>query len=189
MIFKEYIRMIKSDLHRYNPREDMPIYTYLHVPGFRYSCWLRTSRFLKSHKGIGWFVLYALARYQLRRYEYRFGISIPYNTAIGPGFYIGHYGGIVVSCHAQIGKNCNINHGVTVGTAYGGKSPGTPVIKDGVYIGPGAKVIGGIIIGNNVAIGANCVVTQSMLDNAVVVGVPGKVSSYKGAGEYVINKV
>lgn len=123
------------------------------------------------------------------RYGYKYGISIPYNTKIGSGFYIGHYGGIVVSHEAQIGKNCNISHGVTVGTSYGGKYPGTPVIQDGVYIGPGAKVIGGITIGNNVAIGANCVVTKPISDNSVVVGVPGRVISEKGAGEYVVNKV
>ena len=50
-----------------------------------------------------------------------------------------------------------------------------------VYIGPGAKVIGGIRIGNNVAIGANAVVTHDVPDNAVVGGVPARILSYNGS--------
>jgi serine O-acetyltransferase len=123
----------------------------------------------------------------LRRYRYKFGISIPYNTDIGPGFYIGHFGGIVVNSEAAIGKNCNINPAVTIGTTYGGKYPGTPRILNNVYLGPGSKIIGGITIGNNAAIGANCVVTESIPDNAVAVGVPGKVFSLKGSANYIIN--
>lgn len=54
-----------------------------------------------------------------------------------------------------------------------------------MYIGPGAKMFGSIKIGNNVAIGANCVVTKDIPDNAVVVGIPGKVISYEGSNGYV----
>jgi len=76
---------------------------------------------------------------------------------------------------------------VSIGAAYGGNYPGVPKIGDNVYIAPGAKLIGGITIGNNVAIGANSVVTKSIPDNAVVVGIPGEVISYKGSENYVIN--
>lgn len=95
----------------------------------------------------------------------------------------------MVNHEAKIGNNCNINHGVTIGTTYGGQYPGTPIIHNNVYIGPGAKIIGGITIGSNVAIGANCVVTKPISDNGVVVGVPGKIISYKGASDYVVNTV
>jgi serine O-acetyltransferase len=54
-----------------------------------------------------------------------------------------------------------------------------------VYIGPGAKIIGAVRVGNNVAIGANCVVTKDVPDNAVVVGVPGKIISFRGSQGYV----
>jgi len=84
-----------------------------------------------------------------------------------------------------IGKNCNISHQVTLGIANRGTHKGVPIIGDNVYIGPGAKIIGDINIGNNVAIGANCVVTKDVPDNAVVVGVPGKVISYEGSMGYV----
>ena len=94
-----------------------------------------------------------------------------------------------MSPDARIGRNCNINHGVTIGTTYGGKFPGTPVIGDNVYLGPGSKVIGGITIGNNVAIGANAVVTAPVPDNAVAVGVPARVVSDKGSVDYIVNTV
>jgi serine O-acetyltransferase len=125
----------------------------------------------------------------LNHYQYRYGISIPYNTEIGPGLYIGHFGGIIVNYQTVIGKNCNINHDVTIGAAYGGKSPGVPVIGDNVYFGPGSKIIGGIHIGNNVAIGANCVLTKTVPDNAIVAGIPGVVISEKGSYEYVTNTI
>ncbi len=189
MTVAEFASALRSDLHRYNPGHEMPVLTYLAVPGFRYTFWFRSARFLKERQGAFWRALYFLARYRLMRCEHKFGICIPYNTEIGPGLYIGHFGGIVISSQARLGKNCNINHDVTVGTAYGGRHPGTPVIKDGVYIGPGARIIGGVTIGSNVAVGANCVVTESVPDNAIVIGVPGRIISFKGAGAYVINTV
>lgn len=87
----------------------------------------------------------------------------------------------------SIGRNCNISQGVTLGQANRGKRKGAPIIGDNVYIGAGAKIIGKVKIGNNVAIGANCVVTKDIPDNAVVVGVPGKVISYEGS-KYYINR-
>jgi serine O-acetyltransferase len=190
MTFVEYKAYVLSDLHRYNPDEHRVLKYIIMVPGFRYTFWMRTVRYFKSRHGlVSMFAYQLLAKIILKRIEYRFGISIPYNTEIGHGLYIGHYGGIVISPEAKIGKNCNLNHGVTVGSTYGGKHPGTPIIGDNVYLGPGSKVIGGIMIGNNVAIGANCVVTNSMPDNAVVVGVPGRVISEKGSFDYVVNRV
>ena len=60
-----------------------------------------------------------------------------------------------------------------------------PIIGDGVYLAPGSKVIGGIVVGNNVAVGSNCVLNKSVENDAIVVGIPGKVISKKGAREYV----
>jgi serine O-acetyltransferase len=117
----------------------------------------------------------------------KYGISIPYNTRIGPGIYIGHYGGIVVNDGVVIGSDCNINHEVTIGVKYGGKNPGVPIIGDRVYLGPGCKVIGGVRLGNDVAIGANAVVVDSVPDSAVAVGIPAKVVSHRGSSVYVVN--
>jgi len=58
-----------------------------------------------------------------------------------------------------------------------------------VYIGPGAKVIGAITVGNNVVIGANAVVSRDIPDNAVVAGVPAEIISMKGSVGYIRNKI
>ena len=118
-----------------------------------------------------------------------YGIQIPWGTHIGKGFYIGHFGTIVVNGGAVIGDNVNISQGVTIGQTNRGKRKGVPVIGNGVYIGPGAKVIGKVTIGNNVAIGANAVVTEDVPDNACVAGVPAKIVSMNGAEGYVGRKV
>jgi len=59
------------------------------------------------------------------------------------------------------------------------------VIKDDVYIGPGAKISGNVVVGNRALVGPNCVVTKDVPDNGVVVGVPGRVISYEGSQGYV----
>jgi len=80
-----------------------------------------------------------------------------------------------VNGKARIGMRCSILHDVTIGEYHG-----APQIADFVFIGPGAKLIGGFRVGNNVIIGANSVVTKEVPDNAVVVGVPGRIVSEKG---------
>ena len=118
-------------------------------------------------------------------YKYKFGCSIPHSTSIGRGLYIGHIRDIVINEGAVIGDNCNISQGVTIGQANRGRRKGTPVIGSNVYIGPGAKIVGAVQIGDHVAIGANCVVTDDVPDYAVVIGVPGRVISFEGSAGYV----
>lgn len=79
--------------------------------------------------------------------------------------------GIFISQKAKIGKNCVIFHQVTIGsnTLHETKGEGAPIIGNEVYIGCGAKIIGNVCIGDNVRIGANCVVTKDIPSNATVV--------------------
>ena len=121
-----------------------------------------------------------------RYYQTKYCIDLSYKTAIGSGLYLGHVFSIVISPKAKIGKNVNFSQNVTVGLASRGSRKGYPTIGNHVYIGPGAIIIGNINIGDNVAIGANCVVTKDIPDNAVVVGVPGKIISYNGSEDYII---
>lgn len=157
------------------------------APGLKYSFWMRLCNTLRGKKA--WLPLYAIALRRFSHYQYKFGISIPFNTQIDRGFYIGHFGCIVVNQAAVIGKNCNISQGVTIGAANRGKNKGCAVIGDNVYIGPGAKIVGHVVIGNNVAIGANAVVTHDVPDNAVVAGVPARIVSMDGSEGYVNKKV
>ena len=190
MKWAEYKFYVKSDLFRYCGKRDVTsfIKSYVFIPGFKYSFYMRSAKYLKG-RGLLLLPVYILTRFLLNHYKIKYGISIPYNTEIGPGLYIGHFGGITVNCETRIGRNCNINQEVTIGATYGGKSPGTAIIKNNVYLGPGCKVIGGITIGSHAAVGANCVVTKSVPDYSVVVGVPGEVISSDGSVDYVINTV
>lgn len=113
------------------------------------------------------------------------GIQIPFDTEIGPGLYIGHTGTLVMNTGVVIGSNCNIGVGVVIGEGGRGDRRGSPVIGNNVFIGVGAKIIGKITIGNDVAIGANAVVTEDIPDNATAVGIPAHVINYSGSGDFV----
>jgi serine O-acetyltransferase len=184
----EYIFLVKSDLYRYTGKVNPITFldSMIRNVGFKYSFWMRTCLYLREHSFFR-YSLFFLGRVILQHYEYKYGISIPFKTSTGSGLYIGHFGGIVVHHMSIIGKNCNISHGVTLGQANRGIRKGYPMIGDNVYIGPGAKIVGGVRIGNNVAIGANCVVTKDIPDSAVVVGIPGKIISFQGSEGYVNN--
>lgn len=186
MKFSEYRFLVKADLHRCAGESGFPqlVYRLALEPGFQYCFWMRTCAFLKS-QAIFKFWLFPLSWLILRHYEFKYGISISYQTKIGSGFYIGHFGTIVVNRHAVIGKNCNISQGVTLGKANRGGRAGYPVIGDNVYIGSGAKIIGNVHVGDHAAIGANCVVTKDVPDYGVVVGVPGRVISLDGSQGYL----
>ncbi len=157
---------------------------YRMVPGFRFLFWLRLAAMTRG-AGALWPLVHVLARYMHKHYRFKFGISIPYDTQIGPGFYIGHFGGIVVSRDARIGRNCNISQNVTIGQVNRGERRGVPEIGDNVHIGAGAVLLGAIKIGSGCCIGANAVVTSDLCDNAVAVGIPGRIISDKGSAGYV----
>jgi len=109
------------------------------------------------------------------------GIELPRSTSVGPGLYIGHFGGITISRHAKIGMRCSISQNVTIGVSGQGEKGGAPVIGDDVYIGPGARLFGKITIGDNAKIGANAVIHRDIPPNAVAILDPGfKIISYKG---------
>lgn len=113
------------------------------------------------------------------------GINIKFETKIGPGLYVGHSGMLIINAKAVIGENCNIGVGVVIGQAGRGARKGSPVIGDRVYIAVGAKVIGKIKIGNDVAIGANAVVTKDVPNGVTVAGVPAKIIKQEGSQEFI----
>lgn len=97
-------------------------------------------------------------------------ITTPCND-IGPGLVIQHGFATIISAES-IGQNCKIYQQVTIG--YNHKLE-APKIGDNVEICCGAKVIGGVVIGNNVIVGANAVVLTDVPDNSIVAGIPAKV--------------
>lgn len=185
---KSFWYMIGADLYRYGNGISIRSFFkhYFLTPGFRYTFWLRLAAYLTQASFI-WRPVHYFCRAILHRYSLKYGISIPYNTQIGPGLYIGHHGGIVINYKTVIGRDCNLNHDITIGEKFGGKNPGTPIIGDRTYLGPGCKVIGRIHLGNDTAVGANAVVLESVPDSGVVTGIPAKVISFKGSVNYVVN--
>lgn len=160
---------------------------YVSSIGFRYTYWMRLCCYLRTRRLL--FPLYVLGRLRLTHISHKSGIQIDPATQIDKGFYIGHFGTIVINAKSVLGKNINISPGVNIGQANRGKHKGTAIIGDNVYIGPGAKIVGAVHIGNSVCIGANAVVTHDVPDNACVAGVPAQVISMNGAEGYVNNRV
>lgn len=108
-----------------------------------------------------------------------FNTEIPFKAKIGRGLRITHPYGIVISEFAVMGENCTIFHQVTIGMNEHKRdiNNGVPKIGNNVYIGCGAKLIGGITVGDNVIIGANAVVVKDVPSNCTVVGNPAQIIS------------
>ncbi|PEM53885.1 serine acetyltransferase [Bacillus wiedmannii] len=100
----------------------------------------------------------------------KYGIEIGIKSKIKEGFCIHHLNGIVIGEGAEIGRNFNVYQQVTIGQ----KGDKYPIIGDQVRIYPGAKVIGGITIGDSVSIGANSVVLKDVPSKDIVAGIPAK---------------
>jgi serine O-acetyltransferase len=101
------------------------------------------------------------------------GISIDREAEIGPGCYIGHFGGIIIGGGVVMGARCNISQGVTIGVHKGG----SPTIGRECGIAAGAVVIGPITVGDNAYIGANAVVSRDIPAGSMVRSAPISVST------------
>ena len=108
------------------------------------------------------------------------GIEIHPGAKIGKKVFIDHGMGVVIGETAEIGNNCLLYQGVTLGGT--GKSHGKrhPTLEENVVVGAGAKVLGSITVGANTRIGAGSVVVRSVKGNSTVVGVPGRVVHQSG---------
>jgi serine O-acetyltransferase len=102
------------------------------------------------------------------------GIELPCEVTLGRRFLIEHFGGIIISGDTVIGDDVIVRNGVTIGLRHTGER-GAPVIGNRVDIGAGAKILGPITIGDDVAIGANAVVISDVPPNSVAVGVPARI--------------
>ncbi len=108
------------------------------------------------------------------------GIEIHPGAKIGRRFFIDHGMGVVIGETSEIGDDVTIYQGVTLGGTGKERGKRHPTIGNNVVIGTGAKVLGGITIGDCVKIGAGSVVVTSVPDNATVVGIPGRVVRQRG---------
>lgn len=112
-------------------------------------------------------------KYRHNRLGLLLGFEIPINV-FDAGLRINHRGLLIVNKHVKIGKYCDIHQGVNIGMQ-GDSNRNCPTIGDNVWIGPGAKLFGKIVIGNNNQIGANAVVNKSFVEDGIAIaGVPAK---------------
>ena len=107
------------------------------------------------------------------------GIEIHPAAVIGPGFFIDHGMGVVIGETTEIGEDCLLYQGVTLGGTGKERGKRHPTLGNNVVVGAGAKVLGPIVIGDYVKIGANSVVLKSVPEHSIVVGIPGRVIKRK----------
>lgn len=106
------------------------------------------------------------------------GIEIHPGATIGRRFFIDHGMGVVIGETAEIGDDCHIFQGVTLGGTSTRREKRHPTLRDGVVVGAGAKIIGAVTIGEHARIGAGAVVVSSVPPDATVVGVPGHIVAF-----------
>jgi serine O-acetyltransferase len=142
-------------------------------PGFRAVIAARVGRLQAEspHRTVR-----ALVRSVHRRaYRYirnHYGIELPHTVRLGRRTIIEHQGGIVVHGYCEIGDECILRQGVTLGNRHVGRPFDAPRVGDRVNIGAGAQILGNVRIGDDVNIGANAVVLIDVPNGCTAVGVP-----------------
>ncbi|MCQ2211189.1 MAG: serine acetyltransferase [Paludibacteraceae bacterium] len=175
---KELVRLIKEDYRRFELYKGRGFVKDLFwEESLQVTFLFRLCSYFKERKGIFYKLFFAIFRLLQKHIEHKTGIQLPACTIVGGGLRFFHYNCIVIAQSVIIGKNASIHQGVTLGRVYNGKKSGVPTLGDNVVVFAGAKILGGIHIGNNVVVGANAVVVNDVPDNAVVVGVPARVIS------------
>jgi serine O-acetyltransferase len=115
----------------------------------------------------GWPLYYLLSRYARLAFDIRLELS----AEIGPGFYIGHFGGVRVR-RCRIGANCSLGHLTAIGPAAQGASP---VIGERVWIGGHVQILGELRIGGGATVSAGTVLMRDVPDRALCMGNPGRI--------------
>ena len=172
-MFDELLETVNAYLMR-DPAAKNPFEVLFLYPGVKAVCYHRRAHWCYEHN------LMFLARMISQMGRHRTGIEIHPGAKIGRRLVIDHGMGIVIGETAEIGDDCLIYHGVTLGGT--GKDSGKrhPTIGNNVLIGTGAKVLGPFKVGSNVKIAANAVVLNAIPDNCTAVGVPARVVKRNG---------
>ena len=194
--------IVYSDLYRFtgNKRRASRVYLtfieeWMSSPEFRFLNSLRRTqyyhqRMTNSRRIFRRFRFWLAFRFHnlgLNNKTRKYHFQIPYETKIGKGLYIAHFGRIIIHPKSVIGHNVNISTGVVIGTQFRGPKKGAPNIGNYVWIGANAIIIGNVRIGNNVLIAPGAYVNFDVPDNSIVIGNPGLIRRSPGATLGYIN--
>lgn len=168
--FKEDIRSVKRrDPAAKNTLEIILTYSGLHAVAA-----YRVSHYFYNKK------MYLTARAISQIARFFTGIEIHPGAKIGKGLFIDHGMGVVIGETTEIGDNCLIYQGVTLGGTGKDKGKRHPTLGNNVMVGAGARVLGPFKVGDNSKIAANAVVLESVPPNSTAVGVPARIAKQNG---------
>lgn len=169
---KGVFHFLKEDIQAVferDPAVRSVIEVILCYPGFHAMMFYRVAHFFWERQ------FYLLGRFTSHLGRFFSGIEIHPGARIGKGFFIDHGMGVVIGETAEIGDNCTLYHGVTLGGTSWAKEKRHPTLGNNVVIGSGAKVLGPFKVGNDSKVGSNSVVVKEVPANSTVVGIPGKI--------------
>ncbi len=167
-------QLIKEDIYCVFDRDPAARHVFEIIttyPGVQAVQWHRLSHWLWLHN-LKW-----LARFSSTFSRWITGIEIHPAVKIGRRFFIDHGMGVVIGETAEIGDDCTLYHGVTLGGTSWKEGKRHPTLGNNVVVGAGAKVLGPIFLHDGARVGSNAVVVKSVAAGDTVVGVPGRVVS------------
>ena len=154
---------------RNDPAARSKLEIFLLYNGLHAQIYYRVAHWLYGHKCL------FLARWVSQRAKRRTGVEIHPAAKIGRRLVIDHGTGIVIGATAEIGDDCLLYQGVTLGGTGAAREKRHPTLGNNVMVGSGAKVLGPFRVGDNARIAANAVVLREVPEGATVVGVPGRI--------------
>lgn len=167
--FRHFVELVREDYRlRYR---DWTLPGFRAVAVYRFGVWVNTV----GHPRLLHWSLYRIYRSLFRYVRNHYGIELPYTTAVGRRLEIGHQGGIVIHHLSKIGDDCLIHQNVTLGAATVETIERCPILGNRVEIGAGAVLIGAVVIGDDVRIGPNAVVTMNIPAGSTVVAAAPRV--------------
>ncbi|PWD86584.1 serine O-acetyltransferase EpsC [Ignatzschineria cameli] len=167
------IKRIKDDINnikKFDPAARTSLEILLAYPGL-WAVWIHQIAHLLWRKRFK-----TIARWISTWNRFLTGIEIHPGAKIGKRLFIDHGMGVVIGETAEIGDDCTLYHGVTLGGTSLEKGKRHPTLGNHVVVGAGAKVLGPITLGNHSSVGANSVVIKTVPDNTTAVGIPARIS-------------
>ncbi len=176
-MLEKLIESVKSDIDsvkRRDPAARSTIEILLTYSGLHAIIMYRAAHWFHTRK------LYTIARCISQFSRFLTGIEIHPGAKIGKGFFIDHGSGVVIGETTEIGDNCLIYQGVTLGGTGKEKGKRHPTLGNNVMVGSGARVLGPFKVGDNAKIAANAVVLEEVPPNCTAVGVPARIVKRNG---------